>query len=78
MNPDFSSQTATPSLSDAALSVRNLRKSFPIKGGTIFQRDIAEVKAVDDISFDLAKGETLGLVRNLVVENPHWGAACCA
>lgn len=62
MNPDFSSQTATPSLSDAALSVRNLRKSFPIKGGTIFQRDIAEVKAVDDISFDLAKGETLGLV----------------
>ncbi|ASV84988.1 oligopeptide/dipeptide ABC transporter, ATP-binding, C-terminal domain protein [Ochrobactrum quorumnocens] len=62
MNPVFSSQTATPSLSDAALSVRNLRKSFPIKGGTIFQRDIAEVKAVDDISFDLAKGETLGLV----------------
>lgn len=49
-------------MSDAALSVRNLRKSFPIKGGTIFQRDVAEVKAVDDISFDLAKGETLGLV----------------
>lgn len=47
---------------EIALSVRGLRKSFPVKGGTFIQRDIAAVKAVDDISFDLRKGETLGLV----------------
>jgi ABC-type oligopeptide transport system ATPase subunit len=43
------------------LSVRNLVKRFPIKGG-ILSREVASVKAVSDISFDIRKGETLGLV----------------
>jgi oligopeptide/dipeptide ABC transporter ATP-binding protein len=43
------------------LSVRNLRKSFPIKKG-IFGRQVGEVRAVNDISFDVARGETLGVV----------------
>jgi oligopeptide transport system ATP-binding protein len=50
----------TVSLS-ALLTVRNLRVHFPIKHG-IFSRPHAQVKAVDDVSFDLAPGETLGLV----------------
>src|SRR5689334_901721 len=54
-------ENPTP-IAEPALSVRNLRKNFPVKGGAIIQREIAQVKAVDDISFDLAKGETLGLV----------------
>lgn len=43
------------------LSVRNLKTYFPIYGG-IFKRIIGYVKAVDGVSFDLYKGETLGLV----------------
>jgi oligopeptide/dipeptide ABC transporter ATP-binding protein len=44
------------------LSVRDLRKYFPVTSGFLRQRKIADVKAVDGVSFDLRKGETLGLV----------------
>jgi oligopeptide/dipeptide ABC transporter ATP-binding protein len=46
---------------DDLLQVRNLVKYFPIKGG-ILQRTVAQVKAVDSVSFSVKKGETLGLV----------------
>jgi oligopeptide transport system ATP-binding protein len=44
------------------VKVRNLKKHFPINSGLIIQRQVGAVKAVDDISFDVYKGETLGLV----------------
>ena len=44
------------------LQVRNLKKYFPIKKGAIFAKEVGAVKAVDDISFDLWPGETLGVV----------------
>ena len=44
------------------LEVRNLKMYFPVTSGMIFQRTIADIKAVDDISFTIKKGETLGLV----------------
>jgi oligopeptide transport system ATP-binding protein len=44
------------------LEVRNLRKVFPITTGVIFQRVIGVIKAVDDVSFFIRRGETLGLV----------------
>jgi peptide/nickel transport system ATP-binding protein len=40
----------------------SVRKYFPIKKGVIIQREIARVHAVDDVSFDIRAGETLGLV----------------
>jgi oligopeptide transport system ATP-binding protein len=43
------------------LEVRDLRVGFPVVGG-VFARKIAEVRAVDGVSFTLEKGETLGLV----------------
>jgi oligopeptide/dipeptide ABC transporter ATP-binding protein len=46
---------------EVLLSVRNLVKEFPIKGG-FFSKEVASVKAVSDVSFDIRKGETLGLV----------------
>jgi len=45
----------------ALLRVKNLKKYFPISGG-LFSREVARVHAVDDVTFDLLKGETLGLV----------------
>ncbi|HEV2166425.1 MAG TPA: ABC transporter ATP-binding protein [Thermoplasmata archaeon] len=47
--------------SPVLLSVRNLRKYFPIRGG-LFSQHIGDVRAVDGVSFDIHEGETVGLV----------------
>jgi oligopeptide transport system ATP-binding protein len=46
---------------EVLVSVQHLVKHFPIRGG-IFSRVVNSVKAVDDVSFDIYRGETLGLV----------------
>ena len=50
-----------PDAAEPLLSVRNLKKYFPIRSG-VLSRVTAHVKAVDDISFDIKRGETFGLV----------------
>ncbi|MEU8164107.1 ABC transporter ATP-binding protein [Micromonospora parva] len=47
---------------ETILSVDNLVKHFPITQGVLFQRQIGAVKAVDGVSFELRRGETLGVV----------------
>ena len=44
------------------VEIRNLKKYFPVTEGIVIQKTVAEVKAIDDISFKILKGETLGLV----------------
>lgn len=44
------------------VKVEQLKKHFPITQGTIIQRQVGAVKAVDGITFDIYKGETLGMV----------------
>ncbi len=44
------------------VQVRHLKKYFPITRGLLIQRRVGDVKAVDDVSFDIYRGETLGLV----------------
>ena len=49
--------------SDGALvQVVGLKKYFPITQGVVFQRKVADVKAVDGLDFSIQRGETLGLV----------------
>lgn len=48
-------------MSDFLLEVKGLKKYFPITGG-LFGKVKAEVKAVDDVSFYVKRGETLGIV----------------
>ncbi|SKA89992.1 oligopeptide transport system ATP-binding protein [Caloramator quimbayensis] len=43
------------------IEIKNLKKYFPVKKG-IFKTSSSYVKAVDDVSFEIKKGETLGLV----------------
>lgn len=47
---------------ETLLQVAGLKKYFPVTEGIVFQHTVAEVKAVDGISFTIARGETLGLV----------------
>jgi ABC-type oligopeptide transport system ATPase subunit len=44
------------------LQVTNLEKLFPVKRGLLIERTVDHVRAVDDVSFEIGEGETLGLV----------------
>lgn len=52
---------AATASNDALLEVKNLKMHFPIMAG-FFRRVVGHVKAVDDVSFSIRQGETLGLV----------------
>lgn len=52
----------TSNSKEVLLKVNNLVKHFPITQGIVIQRQVGAVHAVDGVSFDVYKGETLGLV----------------
>jgi oligopeptide transport system ATP-binding protein len=47
---------------EVLVRVRGLKKYFPITRGILIQRQVGAIRAVDDLSFDIYRGETLGLV----------------
>ena len=47
---------------ETLVEIKNLKKYFPIQDGVFIKRTVANVKAVDDVSFTIKKGETIGLV----------------
>ncbi|HYY43662.1 MAG TPA: ABC transporter ATP-binding protein [Actinomycetota bacterium] len=54
--------TSAKTKGDPLLSVDSLTKHFPITKGIILQREVARVQAVQDVTFNIYPGETLGLV----------------
>ena len=48
--------------SDALLTVSGLTKHFPVNRGIIIRRRVGLVRSVDDVTFDVTRGETLGIV----------------
>lgn len=54
--------SSSPQGNEVILEVRHLKKYFPITSGIFFQHVIGLIKAVDDVSFSIRRGETLGLV----------------
>jgi oligopeptide transport system ATP-binding protein len=61
MDPVKTKETVESERSEVLLSVKDLKMHFPIKGG-LLGRTQGYVKAVDGVTFDIFKGETLGLV----------------
>jgi peptide/nickel transport system ATP-binding protein len=53
---------ARPPADEPILTVEDLVKHFPITRGVLFKRQLGAIKAVDGVSFDLHRGETLGIV----------------
>ena len=49
-------------IGETLVNVQDLQVFFPVTAGLIFQRKVADVKAVDGVSFHVRRGETLGLV----------------
>ncbi len=59
--PDTDSPTPPKVFDQVLVAVRDLKKYFPIKRG-VLRRTVGHIKAVDGVSFEIYKGETLGLV----------------
>ena len=53
---------ANPMSGERLLDIKNLRKFFPIRKGFL-RREVGSIRAVDDVSFYINEGETLGLAR---------------
>ena len=60
--PAGGSASPAPANGEILLRAEHVTKYFPVRQGILLQREVARVHAVDDVSFDLRAGETLGLV----------------
>src|SRR5437868_10774549 len=49
-------------MADDLLVAENVKKYFPVSHGILIKHEVGSVKAVDDVSFTVKRGETLGIV----------------
>ena len=61
-NSDDTTTTGSGNNDPALVQINGLKMYFPVTDGVVFQKKVADIKAVDDVTFDIYKGETLGLV----------------
>jgi peptide/nickel transport system ATP-binding protein len=61
-DPAADAVSPAPGNGEVLLRAEHITKYFPVRRGVLLQREIARVHAVDDVSFELRAGETLGLV----------------
>ena len=59
---DNTPDTSSTQDNEILVDVKDLKMHFPVTSGLVFQREVAQVKAVDGVSFSIKRGETLGLV----------------
>jgi oligopeptide transport system ATP-binding protein len=57
-----STDQANAAVGETLLEVKDLKMYFPVTAGFLVQKKVADVRAVDDVSFEVKHGETLGLV----------------
>ena len=60
--PEIAAPSAATQSEDIILEVKNLKMYFPVGSGFLSRKPVGYVKAVDDVSFTVKRGETLGLV----------------
>jgi len=60
--PEAAASSAAMQSEDIILEVKNLKMYFPVGSGFLSRKPVGYVKAVDDVSFTVKRGETLGLV----------------
>ena len=74
-SPSVASGLAGPPPAPPLLRVEDLKVHFPIRDGIIRQRHVGDIQAVDGVTFELARGETLGAGRRIGLRQATTGRA---